>query len=456
MRSLPQREFDFYILSRPRGYAFGDHPPMGFFCSDDGQAFASLTRCERTGYFGVECMRRRVDSVWTLTRSNANLMRYVDAMTVLEQELASGRPPLPAPPGEPVRPALAKLGPKGASAPFQLLSSPSHHPAAWAINQVYLAFPRPDRHWARDFQTGNFHTRLWEAYLLACFREQGCLVKQEHPSPDFWIGRRGHGHAWIEAVTANDVPYEHVIEWTGQLPDEPVDPIERQIGAAAVRFAKTIRSKLQKGYTEKEHVRGQPFAIAIADFHAPGSMVWTREALMAYLYGAYAIVEETNGKRAGIMHAIEELQGEDKIPAGLFRRPESAKLSAIVFSNAATIAKFNRMGFLAGVRPPGLHMFRAGSIFDRRPGRLEPIPFFFDISSAEYTALWPGSGETWSLEMDVFHNPLAEHPFPYELLPECSHWMVDADGDIGARAFHQHTILSSRTQIFMESEEMEE
>ncbi len=172
----------------------------GFFCSDDGQAFAALTRCERTGYFGVECMRRRVDSVWTLTRPNANLMRYADAMTVLEQELVSGRPPLPVPPGEPVRPVLAKLGPKGASAPFQLLSSPSHHPAAWAINQVYLAFPRPDRHWARDFQTGNFHTRLWETYLLACFREQGCLVKQDHPSPDFWIGRRGHGHAWIEAV----------------------------------------------------------------------------------------------------------------------------------------------------------------------------------------------------------------------------------------------------------------
>jgi hypothetical protein len=447
MQALPQRVFDFFALSRKHGLAFPKRQPIAAYCSDDGLAFGALTRCDRSGFFGVECMRRRADQVWASTRRDTCLLPYIDAMKVLGHYLQSGVPPLPIPSGVLVRAPLFRLGKKGACDAFKLLSSPSHHPAAWALNQVYLAFPRPDKNWAGDCQTGNFHTRLWEAYLLACFREQGCIVEQDLPSPDFRIGRRGGLEAWIEAVTANDVPYSHVSRSPRPWEFEPTDVIERQTGKAAVRFAKTIRSKMQKNYADMDHVRGKPFAIAIADFHAHGSMMWTREALMAYLYGAYGTVEERDGERVGAMKSISELMGDEKIPAGLFRSPESAKLSAIVFSNAATIAKFNRMGFLAGVRPPSIRMVRAGAIFDRRPGALEPIPFLLDIASEEYAALWPGIGESWSLELEVFHNPLAATPFPLDLLPECTHWFVDQDGDVGARARYEHSILSSHTQI---------
>ena len=61
---------------------------------------------------------------------------------------------------------------------FKLLARPSHVPAAWALNYLYLALPKPDRNWVSDCQTGNFHTRIWEAQLLASFREQGLLVTQ--------------------------------------------------------------------------------------------------------------------------------------------------------------------------------------------------------------------------------------------------------------------------------------
>lgn len=276
MRPLPQRMFDFFALSRFRGLAFGNRPPIGAYVSDDGLAFGVLTRCDRSGFFGVECMRRRTDNVWALTKSDIRLMHHAEAMEMLKRELAPNQSPLPVPSGEPVRPNLAKLGRSGACEAFRLLSSRSHHPAAWALNQLYLAFPRPDNNWASDCQTSNFHTRLWEAYLLACFREQGCMVKQDVVSPDFWIERKNGMGAWIEAVTANDIPYEHVSHGPHGLPKEPPDAVERQTGPAAVRFAKTIRSKLQKNYTDMDHVRGKPFAIGIADFHAHGSMMWTR------------------------------------------------------------------------------------------------------------------------------------------------------------------------------------
>jgi hypothetical protein len=60
---------------------------------------------------------------------------------------------------------------------------------------------------------------------------------------------------------------------------------ERLIGLAAVRFAKTLRSKWMRRYDQLAHVRGKPFALALADFHAPGSMTWSRVALPCYLYG---------------------------------------------------------------------------------------------------------------------------------------------------------------------------
>lgn len=451
MRRLNQRVFDMFALSRPRGLAFRNRVPIGAFGSDDGLAYGTLTRCARSGFFGIECMRRRTDQVWVCTRPDTRLMTYLDAMKLLESELVSDLPPLRVPAGAIVRPTLARVAGREPSSAFKLLGSKSHWPAAWALNQVYLAFPKPDRNWSQDCQTGNFHTRLWEAYLLACFREQGCLVRQDMPSPDFLIQRASNTKAWIEAVTANDALYDHVVRAPAPVPADPPQGIERQIGAAAVRYAKTIRSKLQKNYSDQPHVKGTPFAIAIADFHAHGSMTWTREALMAYLYGVYGVVEEDTCGRHAVMRTVTELLGDEKIPAGLFRDPANADLSAVIFSNAATISKFNRMGFLAGIRPPGVRMVRAGAIFDRRPGSLEPIPFRLDVGSEEYASLWPGVGETWSLELEIFHNPRATVIFPYELLPECTHWFEQND-EIRCRARYENSILSSRTFVSHEAD----
>lgn len=170
--------------------------------------------------------------------------------------------------------------------------------------------------------------------------------------------------------------------------------IRRFTRAPAERFAKTLRGKLQREYHGLSHVQGHPFAIAIADFHSSGSMVWSREALPTYLYGVRADVEDDGPKRRAVGTAISNLTGKNAIPARLFRDPGFAHLSAVLFSNAGTLAKFNRMGFLAGWRPPGLSMIRRGILFDRTPGALEPIDFELEVGSQEYDALWPW-GEAW-------------------------------------------------------------
>lgn len=170
----------------------------------------------------------------------------------------------PLPPGIVMRAPLYDLAGREPSDAFQMLANSTHHPAAWALNQLYLALPRPDRNWVSDCQTTNFHTRLWEAQLLASFREQGLLVEQPYESSDFRIENRLGGEAWVEAVTANpSVRYNHV---NAPFADVPTDREEIFFGAAALRFAKTIGNKLARRYDQLPHVVGKPFILAVADF----------------------------------------------------------------------------------------------------------------------------------------------------------------------------------------------
>ena len=369
----------------------------------------------------------------------------------IESSMREGGRPEPVPPNTTPRPALYDVQDRKPSAIFMLLQRPTHHVAAWSLNQVYLAFPNPDESWAGDCQTDNFHTRMWEAHLLACFREQGMLVTQPYSSPDFHIENRRGDEAWIEAVTANPpVRYNH---FNAEPARPPEDARERFLGPAAVRFAKTLGSKLQRRYDRLPHVGGKAFAIALADFHAPGSMVWSREALICYLYGMYAEVIEVDGRRIASSSDVSHLLGEAAFPAGLFRTTEHSELSAVVFTNACSIAKFNRVGVSAGALTKGLRYVRYGQFYDRTPGALQGIRFCLDIVSNDYRALWPQGYEPWSAELEVFHNPFARHPLSRALLREATHWFK-AGGEIICESLYETSVLWSKTLIQSDSDPM--
>ena len=337
MEPLSQWEFDIYALSLPRGHDFSDHPPVGIWRSADGLSCGVLTQDVNESSFGILLMRRRIDHVWAIIVEHHGFQSLTDACADMERQMRDGELPEPIPSGIAARPALYDPEERTASDVFSLLTRPSHHPAAWTLNQLYLALPRPDRNWASDCQTGNFHTRLWEAQLLASFREQGLLVTQPHESPDFRIENRRGGAAWVEAVTANpSVPYNHV---NATFSAAPTDRMEIFFGSAALRYAKTLGNKLARGYERFPHVSGQPFMLAIADFQAPGSMIWSREGLIGYLYGEGAQEVETGGRKQAKTMYAKHLLGDTAFPAGLFADEQHAELSAVIFSNACSMAK---------------------------------------------------------------------------------------------------------------------
>ena len=444
MELLPQAIFDFFALSLPRGHGFGDRPPIGAWTDEAWRVCGVVTQDADDRSLGVLAMRRRMDDVWVVTAQQHGFVTLNEAKARLEVLLRIGDPPETLPPNTAPRPALHDLGDRTPSDVFKVLQMPSHHRAAWALNQLYLALPNPDHNWASDCQTGNFHTRLWEAQLLAAFREQGLLVTQPVESPDFHIQNRRGGEAWVEAVTANPAtPYNHV-NAPRSRPPEGREALF--FGPAALRFAKTLGNKLQRGYHEMEHVKGKPFMLAVADFHAPGSMLWSREGLIGYLYGEGAEPALVDGQRVARRIPASHLQGPSAFPAGLFANAEFAELSAVIFSNACSIGKLNRVMISAGANPNGLRYTRTGRFFDRRPGALEGIPFCLDITSDAYRRLWPQGYEPWSAEMEVFHNPFAKHPAPHGLLPEATHWF-DEGGERICSAFYETSVLWSVTHI---------
>lgn len=446
-RPISQREFAIYALSLPTG---PDYNPESFdsaWISENDRAVGALLKPEGKGYDYI-VMRRQVDHRFVPTAVRNGPSSRESAEAELKAAMRPDGAQEPIPPGVKRRPLLFGPSVKEAGGHFKVLTETiQHRPAFYAVGEVYLAMPRPDDNFVPDFRTNSFDARLWELYLVAAFREQGVYISQDQVSPDFLI-ERGDDQAYVEAVTAN--PQGERLQGFTTPVFAPEDRSERLIGAPAVRFAKTLRSKLQRRYEDKPHVKGKPFALAIADFHAPGSMTWSREALPSYLYGTNAVIRQGEAGPIAVGEKIAVLLGDEQIPAGLFRDPALSHVSAVIFSNSATLGKFNRMGFLAGWRPPGLKMIRHGILFDRTPGALEPIPFEHDILSDDYAKLWP-SGEAWCQELEVYHNPLTDYPLSFNLAPGATHWL-EVDGEVQCLTRWEWSVLASVTHLLFRPE----
>src|SRR6266540_4217571 len=352
---IGRREFELYALSLPRGPNFEPYVLHSAWRAAKASSVGAVLLDPDDQSFRILALRRQIDDRLIVTHDEDGFRTLGGATTALMSTLRPDEPPEALQPCDKRRPGLLDTEGRTTCERFQLLTgSVSHIAALVAVHETYLAMSRPDNNFVSDFQTDNFDSRLWELYLVAAFREQGVHVSQEQPSPDFLLERHSHS-CYVEAVTAN--PSGERAQGFPPPLHPPDDRAERLIGPAAVRFAKTLRSKLQRNYESMSHVKGTPFALALADFHAPSSMVWSATALPCYLYG---ILPETldgpDGRRFASAAPVKGLLGAQAIPAGLFRDPSIAHLSAVIFSNSATLGKFNRMGFLAGFRPPGLKM----------------------------------------------------------------------------------------------------
>lgn len=249
--------------------------------------------------------------------------------------------------------------------------------------------------------------------------------------------------AYVEAVTTGrpvGAPLDE--DLLSALPKDREEVRQRLDNEIPIRFGSPLHSKLKKEYWKLHDVAKHPLVIAIADFHAKGSMMWTSTALQEYLYGTrHDFSYDAEGRLIISPLKIETHRlGKKEIPSGFFFQPDAEHISAVLFSNSGTISKFTRMGKLAGFGDPDVKIVRSGLQYTHDPNAALPTPFMLQVE--------PGKcQETWGEGLSVFHNPRALRPLPEILFPSVAHHKFDA-GQIRSHIpeFHPFT---SVTQIFI-------
>lgn len=298
-----------------------------------------------------------------------------------------------------------------------LLHEPRFEAAKNLIREIVYSYTDPDGNYIKDFQTTGFNARLWELYLYMYLYTAGFHLVRDCPAPDFHVSHYGT-ELFIEATTVN--PGQDPNRPDALLPDTHEDALMLCEDYMPIKFGSSLFSKLKKRYWDLPHVTGKPLIFAVHDFHAPGSMTWSRTALSNYLYGIKVRLDSdaSGTPQPRYDHIVEHVWEDKRIPSGFFQLPDAENISAVLFSNAATLPKFNRMGKLAGLGCEGIKMFRNGFLYDPAPNVFTPVPFFMDVDSPHYE-------ESWSDSIIIYHNPKALIPVDPAIFSDISQFWYD-------------------------------
>ena len=328
----------------------------------------------------------------------------------------------------------------------ELLRSPAREPARRVFREIGPWLTPSDPHFVNEFQFTQFDQRLWELYLWAALREMGYDIKQPE-APDFLCVTPGVKFT-MEATTC--APSTSGVLADHPNPETPEEIAEFLAHYMPMKFGSSLTSKLSKknkngeSYWERGETAGKPFVLAIADFHISGgngqagSMTYTQSALWPYLYGHRVSWEKIDGQLiARATRGEPHTFGGKTIETGFFDLEGTENISAVLFSNAGTLAKFDRIGVSAGFASDDHVYLRFGHRLDPSPDAVLP-EFFSERIDVE-------SGETWADELQLFHNPKAKLPLPSHAFPGVTHHFFE---DGVQRSYSMgRPVLGSRTMI---------
>ena len=316
------------------------------------------------------------------------------------------------------------------------------------IAEMMKWYEDPDGNFVQQFQTDGFDARLWELYLFAAFREMGYAIDRSEQIPDFTC-KGVFCDFTVEAVTVN--PSKDNNGTITRPPLESKQDIDDYFDHyVPARFARSLNTKLAKEYWKRPNVEGKPFLLALQDFSDVVSMLRVRPWLRMYLYGYdHKWERDENGQMQVYPQRLTvHRRGRRELPSGFFFQPDTENISAVLFNSSGTIAKFNRMGVLAGFGSARVRMTRIGCAAPSDPNQAELIPFQIDVNASDYS-------ETWVEGLDVFHNPNAKYPIDPVALPGAAHYHLLPDGRVIVSPQPAWYPLFSVTHVDLQSDDAE-
>ena len=305
-----------------------------------------------------------------------------------------------------------------------LLSEVRFAPARDMLRTIWAAYPNPDKHFIREFQTTHFDARLWELYIFALGHFNGYKVSRPAEAPDFLFEVDGL-EVWIEATTAN--PSEkYGPPKSAETLDESLHEMREIV---PIRFAGPLTAKLNKRYWEQHHVAGRPIVIAIGDFAEQSIFRSAGSGLLRYLYATDTVVVSRSNEPVKVQHQniARHTHGAKTIPSGFFHLPNAEYVSAVIFSNEGTLPKFSRMAF-DFAKYPFVRFVRTGLCVDQGEGQRFGKGFGFLVGDVD---------EDWGMGVHVYHNPNALHAIPLDFFGgiDSQYWVENGEIDGEVREF---------------------
>lgn len=321
---------------------------------------------------------------------------------------------------------------------------PGAEPGRLMANEIYRELPEPDGNFVEQFQSTGFDARVFELYLYAYFSRSRFGVTRPRPHPDFLVTRAGTTVA-VEATTVNPRPNEKLIDLSNPprelSPEELKHKLENEL---PIRFGSPLFSKLNMRYWESPECKDLPLVLAIEAFHEPLSLTFSDSSLAHFLYGLRSFPKWTEDGELYTedVPIAEHRHGKKVIPSRFFGQPDTENISAVLFSNSGTWAKFQRMGFQAGYQRGNVTMIRRGICFN--PDRNSATPLRF-----EYSLHNPPREESWGQGLAVFHNPNATHPLPHEFFADAAIHYFEEQGRLttDGPTFHPFTSVTEVRHI---------
>ncbi|WP_307449051.1 hypothetical protein [Paenibacillus sp. V4I3] len=295
---------------------------------------------------------------------------------------------------------------------------PENEATRLMMNEVFQKFHDADGNFVEQLQTTGFDARVFELYLFAYLWDGAYDISRDFDRPDFIIEMNGTRVA-LEATTSNPT--------AGFNPDEEVTPSskedmqEKLLHELPIKLGSPLFSKLRKKYWELPQCKEIPFVLAIEPFHETESLSYSSSSLIQYLYGQKdTVVEDSEGKKSIETSPLSEHRSGSKvIPSGFFSLPDTENISAIIYTNAGTVAKFKRLGFHYGYFTRYSKIMRIGTCYDPDPNAYEPQTFTYDLSEREI--------EPWGEGLVVCYNPHAKYPLPRSFFVEAAEYYIEGN-----------------------------
>lgn len=200
----------------------------------------------------------------------------------------------------------------------------------------------------KEFQT-TFNSSIWELYLNKAFFELGFNIDYSKESPDFNLIHESGKYVSVEAVTANNQENESDDYYTCKSFSDSLQlGNEDFLDRSTIKLIGKIKDKRdlfvgKKGkkypYSSLEHVKGNPFVVAVAPFDNHLSFAQNNLAINRVLYGINP--PQGNNPNKMVVETISHIVNHNgkRIGLGIFTNESYKEISAVIFSTTGMFGK---------------------------------------------------------------------------------------------------------------------